>query len=85
MAIRKKLYSTAIKMCIALMIDKPDVKRQCAVTILLIVGKTITSLWEHRYQPLGNKVFYFNSFLRIVAITALPYFFPTFYFPHNPY
>ncbi len=54
MAIRKKLYLTTIKMCIALMIDKPNVKRQCAVMTLPTDGKSITKCRKWYYQPLVN-------------------------------
>ena len=54
MAIRKKLYLTTIKMCIALMIDKPDVKRQSAVNGLPTAGNAFTNLREWYYQPLVN-------------------------------
>lgn len=46
MAIRKKLYSTTIKMCIALMIDKPNVKRQSAVNALPMDGNAFTNFRE---------------------------------------
>lgn len=54
MAIRKKWYLTTIKMSIALMIDKPNVKRQCAVKTLPTAGKAITKSRKWYYQPLVN-------------------------------
>lgn len=54
MAIRKKLYSTTIKMCIALMIDKSNVKRQSAVNALPMDGNAFTNFRECHYQTLVN-------------------------------
>jgi hypothetical protein len=36
------------------MIDKPNVKRQCAVMALPKAGNAFTNPWEWYYQPLVN-------------------------------